>query len=70
VNPGDHRFSWKILLSGYAAEYVYDNGRLDQTLPFSELRRLSHVNARAQAADRAEDFSARIRVGLPRPGPS
>jgi hypothetical protein len=70
VNPGDHHFSWKILLSGYAAEYVYENGLLDGQIPFETLRRLSHVNARAHEADRADDFSKRIRVGLPRPWPS
>jgi len=57
--------SWKILLSGYAPEYAYDNGRLDRSLPFSELRQRSHINARAQAADQAADFSRRIRQGLP-----
>ena len=70
VNPGDHGFSWKILLSGYAAEYVYENGLLDTQMPFETLRRLSHVNPRAHEADRADDFSKRIRVGLPRPGQS
>lgn len=70
VNPGDHRFSWKILLSGYAAEYVYENGLLDTQLPFAALRRLSHVNPRALEADGAADFSKRIRVGLPWPRPS
>lgn len=68
VNPGKHRFSWKILLSGYAAEFVYENGLLDSRMPFAELRRISHVNPVALAADRAPDFSARIRAGLPRPG--
>lgn len=68
VNPGPHRFSWKILLSGYAAEFVYENGLLDTRLPFAELRRISHVNPVALAADHAPDFSARIRAGLPRPG--
>ena len=69
VNPGRHRFSWKILLSGYAAEYVYGNGMLDDSVPFAELKRLSHINPVAQAADTAEDFSLRIRAGLPRPRP-
>jgi hypothetical protein len=54
-------FSWKILASGYVPEYLYENGRLDRSLPFAELKRRAHVNARAQAADRALDFSARIR---------
>ena len=70
VNPGRHRFSWKILLSGYAAEYVYENGNLDTSRPFDELRRLSHINAIAQAADQAADFSQRIRASLPRPAPA
>jgi hypothetical protein len=65
VNPGHIPLSWKILLSGYAPEYVYDQGRLDRSLPFEELKRRSHINAAAQAADQAPDFSQRIRAGLP-----
>jgi len=65
VNPGHVPMSWKVLLSGYAAEYLYEMGRLDQSLPFEELQRRSHVNPAAQAADTAPDFSQRIRVGLP-----
>jgi hypothetical protein len=40
-------------------------GHLDRSLPFEELKRRSHINAVAQAADRAPDFSRRIRVGVP-----
>lgn len=65
VNPGNHRYSWKILLSGYAPQYTYELGRLDDALPFEELRRRSHINAAARAADRSEDFSARLRADLP-----
>jgi Domain of unknown function (DUF4105) len=65
VNPGHVPLSWKILLSGYAPEYVYDIGRLDRSVPFEELKRRGHVNATAQAADTAPDFSRRIRAGLP-----
>jgi len=65
VNPGHVPMSWKVLVSGYAPEYVYQMGRLDQSLPFEELRRRSHVNAAAQAADAAPDFSQRIREDLP-----
>jgi Domain of unknown function (DUF4105) len=64
VNPGHIPYSWKILLSGYAPEYIYDMGRLDQTLPFDELKRRSRINPAAQAADQAPDFSRRIRSGL------
>lgn len=67
VNPDHLPFSWKILLSGYAPEYVYDAGRLDHSLPFEELKRHSHINAVAQAADRDPDFSRLIRAGLPGP---
>lgn len=65
VNPGHLPYSWKILLSGYTPEYAYDEGRLAATLPFEELQRRSHVNAAAQAADQAPDFSQRIRADLP-----
>jgi hypothetical protein len=65
VNPGHLAFSWKVLVSGYAPEYVYDNGRLDTSLPFEELKRRSLINAAAQVADQAPDFSRRIRAGLP-----
>jgi hypothetical protein len=55
-------------LSGHAAEYAHDNGQLDPSLPFEELRRRSRINAAAGAADRAHDFSRRIREGLPSMG--
>jgi hypothetical protein len=67
VNPGHVPYSWKILLSGYVPEFLYENGKLDTSVPFEELRRRAHVNERAQAADRAEDFSQRIRAGQARP---
>jgi hypothetical protein len=65
VNPGHIPYSWKVLFSGYTPEYAYDQGRLDRSLPFEELKRRSHINAAAQAADNAPDFSRRIRAGLP-----
>jgi len=67
VNPGSLPFSWKVLLSGYTPAYVYEAGRMDQSLPFEELKQRSLVNAAAQAADQAPDFSRRIRAALPRP---
>ncbi len=57
--------SWKMLLSGYFPDLVYERGKLDQSLPFDALRRRSHINERARAADGADDFSRRIREGLP-----
>lgn len=61
TNPGHVPFSWKVLASGYVPEYLYETGRLDDRLPFAELQRRALVNARAQAADSAADFSQRIR---------
>ncbi|MFO0867133.1 MAG: DUF4105 domain-containing protein [Gemmataceae bacterium] len=63
------RYNWKLLLSGYAAEYVYEIGGLDTSMPLAELKKLGHVNARAQAAGLGPDFSRRIRKGLPMPAP-
>jgi hypothetical protein len=65
LNPGHVPFSWKILLSGYLPEYLYEQGRLDTTVPFAELQRRAYINPRAQAADEAADFSQRIRAGEP-----
>jgi len=63
VNAEHLPFSWKMLASGYVPEYLYKAGRLDTSVPFPELKRRAHVNARAQAADKAADFSQRIRAG-------
>jgi len=65
VNPGHVPFSWKILLSGYAPEYLYELGRLDQSQPFMALQQRSRINDAAKMADQASDFSERIRAGLP-----
>jgi len=63
INPGSVPLSWKILASGYVPEYLYEQGRLEATgLSFPELQERTHVNARAQAADKAADFSRRIRA--------
>ena len=61
--------SWKVLLSGYVPEYLYDLGRIDTSMPFPELEKISHVNAKAHAADKDPAFSQRIREGLPKPAP-
>jgi hypothetical protein len=65
INPGHVPYSWKILLSGYLPEYLYEQGKLDTSVPFAELQRRAFINPLARAADQAADFSQRIRVGLP-----
>lgn len=69
MNPESPPLSWKVLLSGYVPDYLYELGKIDTTKPFSELEKLSHVNARAHAADKDPAFSQRIRQGLPMPAP-
>jgi Domain of unknown function (DUF4105) len=67
LNPESPPLSWKILLSGYVPDYLYDLGRIDTSMPFAELEKISLVNARAHAADKDPAFSQRIREGLPKP---
>jgi hypothetical protein len=65
VIPGRLPYSWKILFSGYFPEYLYESGKLDSSIPFAELQKRSLINPQAQAADKAEDFSQRIRAAQP-----
>jgi len=67
VNPGHLPFSWKILLSGYVPEYLYESGRLDTRLSFDQVQRQAHINPVAQAADQSPDFSQRIRAAIEKP---
>jgi hypothetical protein len=69
VNPGHVRYSWKILLSGYLPELLYERGKLDGSVPFEVLRQRADINALAQAADQASDFSERIRERSAPQGP-
>jgi len=63
VNPARLPLNWKIVVSGYVPEYLYEQGRLeDMGLSFPDLQRHAHVNVRAMAADAASDFSQRIRA--------
>lgn len=56
---------YRLLLSGYFADYVYDLGGLVSGYKFSQLRERGHINERALAADNAPDFSDRIRLHVP-----
>jgi hypothetical protein len=66
---GRARYTWKVLLSGFAAEYAYELGMLDSRVPFAELTERGLVNERARPADESPDFSSRIREGVPMPEP-
>jgi hypothetical protein len=56
---------YRILLSGYVPDYVYDHGGLDTRLPFMTIRERSHIKGRAESTD--PDFSRKIRNGVPVP---
>jgi len=55
---------YRLLLSGYLHEYIYDIGGLDTSLPLEALRSQGHINYRAIEADRDPNFSSAIRHGL------
>jgi len=61
INPGANPFDWRLLANGRLPELLYERGRIETDLPFEELQRRAHIDARAKAADRDPDFSARIR---------
>ncbi len=67
VNPRHLPFSWKILLSGYLPEYIYESGGMNTKIPFEQLQQQAHINSVAQAADKAADFSLRIRATIEKP---
>ena len=67
MNSESPPLSWKILLSGYVPDYLYELGRLDTTMPFAQLAKLSRVNERAHAADKDPAFSHHIQEALPVP---
>ena len=58
-------WDWRMLVNGTVDELVYERGGFASHLPFMELKEKSSIDARAQAADQAADFSERIRAGLP-----
>jgi len=56
---------WRVLANGRLDELGYEQGRIDTSLPFPELKKRSDITEKARAADDASDFSVRIRAGLP-----
>lgn len=66
VNENHLVFSWKIILSGYVPDYLYQSGLLNTDLPFAELKQKALINPIAEKLDlSANDFSARIREHHP-----
>lgn len=61
-------WDWRMLVNGYGDECLYERGAIATNLPLTELKARGHINATARAADRAADFSRRIRRGVPGTG--
>jgi hypothetical protein len=56
---------YRLLLSGYLPDYVYEVHGLNRHYSIERLRSLGRITVRAKKADRSADFSAAIRQGLP-----
>jgi len=66
--PANQRapWDWRLLVNGKADELLYERHLIATGgLAFPELKRRSHINDRARAADQNPDFSQRIREGVP-----
>lgn len=59
--------SWRYYANAYLPELLYRQGLLDTRRPFAELAAMSHINERALTVSEGEDYSVRIREGLPMP---
>ena len=58
-------WDWRMLVNGYGDEMLYERGAINTNVPLADLKQRAHINDRARAADKAEDFSRQIRVGIP-----
>lgn len=61
-------FDIRHLLNGWIDRYFYNTEMIDTSMPFAELREVSHINETAEAASvslSAEEYSRLIRKGLP-----
>lgn len=58
-------WDWRMLVNGHGDTLLYEMGAIPTNAPFAELKQKCHINERAKAADQAQDFSRRIREGLP-----
>jgi hypothetical protein len=58
-------WDWRMLVNGHGDELLYERGVITTNLPLAELKARSHINRRARAADKDDDFSRQIRQGVP-----
>ncbi|MFN2375687.1 MAG: DUF4105 domain-containing protein [Candidatus Binatia bacterium] len=62
----DFSWDWRILVNGSLDALLYLRGSIDTSMPIEELRRRSDITAVAREAGDGENFSTKIRRGLPR----
>jgi hypothetical protein len=60
-----YRFDWRVLANGQLDRALYEDGRLDRTLPFQELRQIASLNQIANTAPE-NGFGDHIRRELER----
>lgn len=63
VEPG-MPMDWRILVSGYVPDYLYEHGALLSGLPLEQVKQRALISGRAQAAT-LDDYSAVIRKPAP-----
>lgn len=56
---------YRLLLSGYFAEYVFDHGVLTPGYSFAQLHQAGRITERALQSGLQQDYSKRIRQGVP-----
>lgn len=61
----DLPFDYRLLASGYFAEYAYEQGGLVEGFSYAELREKGYIVPRAKAMQADENFSEVIRRGVP-----
>jgi hypothetical protein len=54
-------FSWQVALPGYSDRFAYEQGLLDRSLPFEQLKQAARINDLADRYYDDPDFSSRIR---------
>jgi hypothetical protein len=58
------KYNWKILLSGYVPQILYESKAVDTTQSFDSFMKSSFVNDKANLDILEDDFSFRIRKSL------
>lgn len=62
LRPGTVPMSWRTWLPGYSDDLAFDLGLIDTALPRETFRDAHRINALAERAAGAQDFSAAIRA--------